>query len=126
MKVFSINLSPLLIAAMSLLICLASFLFLFGSARGYLPMLSEKDLVVSWQELSSGDNQPVYYLNYLPVSARFYTSGKAHMTDGGGTGLPSGTFWLAAHKDLTEISYWDCHLRFEPKRGLFNLYSCER
>lgn len=126
MKIFTVRIKPALVVIMSLLICVASFLFLFGSARGYLPMLSEKDLVTAWQELSAGNEQPVYYLNYLPVSARFYSSGTARKTDGGGTGLPRGAFWLAAHKDLTEISYWDCQVKFRPERGLFNLYSCER
>ena len=126
MKVFTRTLKPAWIAGMALLICLASLLFLALSARGFLPMLSEKDLILAWQEHSDGHSQAVYYLNYLPVSAKFYSSGMARQTDGGGTGLPQGSFWLAAHKDLSEISYWDCEPEFEPERGLFNLYHCEK
>lgn len=126
MKVFTVSVKPAGITGMALLVSIASLLFLSLSDRGYLPMLSEKDLIVAWQERAGGPDQAVYYLNYLPVSAKFYSAGMARQTDGGGTGLPQGSFWLAAHKDLAEISYWKCEPEFTPERGLFKLYYCEK
>ena len=124
MNVFTLNLKASLIVFLGLLVPLASIGFLVGASMGELAMLSEKDLVHAWKEIEPQTGQPVYYLNYLPVSATYYSEGAARLTDGASTGLPDRAFWLAVHKQEGDASQWNCDLRFEPKRGLFDLYYC--
>jgi hypothetical protein len=125
MNIFGLQLKPVVIAFCALLVPAASLGFLALAGQGELLMLSEKDLVLTWREMEPEADYPVFYLNYLPVSATYYASGRAQKTDGAGTGLPEAPFWLAVHKQEGDASHWNCELRYQPDRGLFDLYFCK-
>jgi hypothetical protein len=125
MNVFGLQLKPVFIAICALLVPAASLGFLALASQGEMTMLSEKDLVLEWHEMEPEAENPIFYLNYLPVSATYYSSGRALKTDGAGSGLPEASFWLAVHKREGDASHWDCELRLNPNRGLFDLYYCQ-
>ncbi len=124
MNIFSLNLRPALIIAMALLMPVASVSFLGLASMGELEMLSEKDLVHAWRSMEPESARPLYYLNYLPVSARFYTQGQVIKIDSAFTDLLGHGFWLAVHKTKGDASRWNCSLQFQPRRGIFDLYLC--
>ncbi len=94
MNIFSLNLRPALIIAMAVLMPVASVSFLGLASMGELEMLSEKDLVHAWRSMEPESARPLYYLNYLPVSARFYTQGQVIKIDSAFTDLLGHGFWL--------------------------------
>jgi len=124
-KVFTLNLRPALIAIMSLLVPLASISFLVLSSMGELRLLSEKDLVAHYHLIDPGAYRPIYYLNYLPVSATFYSRGQAAKLSGIQTQAPAQGYWLAVHRTEGNVAGRDCTLQFQPRRGLFDLYLCK-
>ena len=124
MKILDMQVLPVLVASMALLVPLASVSYLTLADMGYLTLLSEEELVSARHDLEPGSSQAIFYQNYLPVSAMYYLDGKAIKLTGATQDLPSQGFWLAAHKTEGEASGWDCELRYQPKRGIFNLYFC--
>jgi len=124
MRIFTVPLGKAWIAMLALLVPVASLLFLSLASAGKLTLLSEKELVAAWSELDPGAQRPLYYLNYLPTSATFYSKGRVSVLTGAGGGLPAEGFWLAVHRTEGDASAWDCELRHRPKTGLFDLYDC--
>ena len=68
----------------------------------------------------------LYYLDYLPGSAVYYSRGKAVRMTGAGPESPQAEFWLAAHKTLGDVSRWECSVKLRPATGMFNLYLCRK
>ena len=122
MNILILHIKPWLFAAMALLVPLLSLLFIVLSGTGALTFFSEKDLIEAYRAQQPGLQRPLYYLNYLPVSATYYSHGGAGILSG--ADLPREDFWLAVHKTEGDASAWQCELRFQPKRGLFDLYLC--
>ena len=125
MNILSLQIRPWLFAGMALLVPLLGLLFNLLSGTGALALLSEKDLIAAYHAQQPGDQRPLYYLNYQPVSATYYSHGSAGILSGASTGLPREGFWLAVHKTEGDASLWRCELHFQPKRGLFDLYLCQ-
>ena len=124
MNILGLTINRSLIFAMALLVPLTSFSFLGLSSLGEIKMLSERDLIVQWRQLDPEASRPLYYLNYLPVSARFYSNGDVVKIDSGFSDLLAHGFWLAVHKTQGDASAWNCRLQFQPRRGIFDLYLC--
>ena len=124
MNILILHIKPWLFAGMALLVPLLSLLFNGLTTTGALAFLSEKDLITAYRAQQSGLQRPLYYLNYLPVSATYYSHGRAGILSGATTNLPREGFWLAVHKTEGDASAWQCELRFQSKRGLFDLYLC--
>jgi hypothetical protein len=124
MNILGLNMSRASIFAMALLVPLASFSFLGLSSQGKIQMLSERELVAQWHQLEPEASRPLYYLNFLPVSARYYSNGKVLKIDSGFSDLLGHGFWLAVHKTEGDASAWNCSLQFQPRRGIFDLYLC--
>ena len=66
-------------------------------------ILSEKDLVEAYNasQVVNGESDasaPLYYLNYLPVSATYYSNGNAARISAVEVGAQENEFWLAVHK----------------------------
>ena len=125
MNILALKIKPWLFAGMALLVPLFSLLFSVLSTSGDLMFLSEKDLVAAYRMQQPGAGRPLYYLNYLPASATYYSHGQAGILTGASTGLPRNGFWLAVHKTEGNASTWQCSVFFKPKRGLFDLYLCQ-
>lgn len=125
MNMLGIKLNRAVFIAMLLLVPAASITFLGLASVGKLQMLSEKDLVRQWQSREPESVRPLYYLNYLPVSARYYSQGHVIKIDSGFSDLLKHDFWLAVHKTLGDSSAWNCSLKFQPKWGIFDLYLCQ-
>ena len=124
MKILGVKVMPLLVAVMALLVPLASVSYLVLADMGYLKILSEDELVSAWRDLEPGSGQPLFYQNYLPTSAMYYLDGEAIKLTGANRNLPQQGFWLATHKTEGETLGWNCELRYQPKRGMFDLYHC--
>ena len=124
MNILSLHIKPWLFASMALLVPLLSLLFNVLTGTGALTFFSEKDLIEAYHTQQPGFQRPLYYLNYLPVSATYYSLGRAGILDGASTDLPHQGFWLAVHKTEGDASAWQCELRFQSKRGIFDLYLC--
>lgn len=124
MRVFTAPMGKSWIAALALLVPAASLAFLSLASAGKLALLSEKELVMAWKELDRGASRPLFYLNYLPTSATFYSKGTVNKLTGAARDLPEQGFWLAVHRTEGDASSWDCTLRHQPKTGLFDLYDC--
>jgi hypothetical protein len=110
---------------MAMLAPLASVVFLLLANAGYLRLLSEKDLLDAHRSLEPGQ-RPVYYLNYLPASAVYYSQAEATKIAGTGPGLSGQGFWLAVHKTEGDIPNRACSLRYRPNQGAFSLYLCRK
>jgi hypothetical protein len=123
-KLFTVNVERSLMIAMALLVPVVSAGFLALSGQGKVPMLSEKDLIRAYQTLQEKSSGPIYYLNYLPQSAIYYSSGSVTKVTGATTHPAGHEFWLAVHKTDGDASSWNCELRFTPNRGIFDLYFC--
>jgi len=124
MNIFTLNIRPVWIAAMALLVPLTSIVFLWLASAGQLKYLSEKELIAGYKNLEPQAARPLYYLNYLPASATFYSHGRAAKLTGATADLPSRGFWLAVHKTSGDATLWRCSLQFQPRTGLFDLYLC--
>ena len=118
------KITPPVIAAMALLVPLASVSHLYFAGMGRLQMLSEKELIEAYHSMEPGALRPVYYLNYLPASATYYSRGKATMLTGADAGLPPQGFFLAVHKTEGDAPRWRCTLQYQPGHGIFDLYLC--
>ena len=125
MNILSLQVRPWLFAGMALLVPLLSLLFNVLSGTGALALLSEKDLIPAYHAQHPFDQRPLYYLNYLPVSATYYSHGHTGILTGASTGLSREGFWLAVHKTEGDASAWQCTVFFKPKQGLFDLYLCQ-
>lgn len=109
---------------MALLAPVASIAYLALAASERVPFLSEKSLVRAYLQREPGAVRPLFYLNYLPVSASFYSRGKAGILTGENS-VPGQTgYWLAVHKSLGTVPSEQCRLQFHPRSGLFDLYLC--
>jgi hypothetical protein len=114
--------------AMALLVPVASLFFYSVSGTGLAQLLSEKELIAAYHSLEQENRQhgsrPLFYLNYLPASAVFYTRGAVSKTDASGPGIAGLEFWLAMHKTDDVLPGWDCTVQYRPGRGVFDLYLC--
>jgi hypothetical protein len=124
MKLVGMHIRPAAIVASALLVPLASVVFLFGAQRGIFQLLSEKDLVSAWSSAEPASVRPLFYLDYLPLSASYYSRGHAIRIDGAGQSLPADGFWLAVHRTQGRAPAWNCSLQLRPERGIFDLYLC--
>lgn len=124
MNILGMKINRVLIILIALLIPFTSFSFLGLTGTGTLRMHSERDLVTRWQEVEPEFARPLYYLNFMPVSANFYSNGSVLKIDSGFSDLLGHGFWLAVHKTEGDASTWNCSLQFQPKRGIFDLYLC--
>ena len=52
-------------------------IFVLAGTSGALPQKTEKHLVSYYKNLEQQDDSPMFYLDALPFSARFYSQGKA-------------------------------------------------
>lgn len=111
------------VIAAALLVPVASLLFAALAPRGHFLLLSEKALVSHYQS-SAGEAEPLFYLDYLPTSARFYASGKTGMIGKGATVQPGVVLWLAVHRTDGQQPFWNCKLEYSPRSGVFDLYRC--
>ena len=121
MKILGVNVRPALLAAMALLVPVASLAFLALAEAGQMRLRSERALLEAWWELEPNGGRPLHYLDYLPGSAVYYSRGKAVSMTGAGPESPEAEFWLAAHKTLGDVSRWECIVKFRPATGMFNL-----
>lgn len=110
------------LAAIALIVPVASLVFTALSPRGTFLLMSEKALVSYYHEAASGE--PLLYLDYRPVSANFYTRGRAGVIAGGSNELPASVFWLAVHRRDGRLPAWNCTLQHSPGSGVFDLYRC--
>jgi hypothetical protein len=123
-NILGVNIKPWLLAVITLSVSFVAFSFIGLSQAGRMTMLSEKDLVAYWEEIEPENIRPLYYLNYQPVSSNFYSDGKAVKIDSGFKDLMGHGFWLAVHKTQGDASAWNCSLKFQPQRGIFDIYLC--
>lgn len=124
MKILSVQLNRLMICFMALLVPVASIAYYVLSASDQLLFLSEESLVSVYQQFEPQADRPLFYLNYLPVSASFYTRGGVAKLTGADTPPSQAGYWLAVHKTLGDTSGLNCQLQFQPYRGVFDLYLC--
>lgn len=108
----------------SLLVPVASLLYLALSGPAGIRFTSERELVRAYHEREPIGDRPLYYLNHLPESASFYTAGRASLLTGASRDLPKSGIWLGVHKTRGDPSAWGCTLIVQPRTGLFDLYLC--
>ncbi|NNL95318.1 MAG: glycosyltransferase family 39 protein [Xanthomonadales bacterium] len=111
-----------LLISMAVLVPIASIIFTALAPRGYFSLLSEKALISHYIETTN--DEPLYYLDYRPVSASFYSQREAGVIAGGATALPGPAFWLAVHRRDGRLPPWGCAQQHSPGSGLFDLYRC--
>ena len=98
MNVLNLNIKPALVILIAMLVPLLSIAFLQLSGIGAWHLMSEKELFRTYQALEPESRLPLYYLNYLPVSASYYSGGNTGKISGETRDLPPQGFWLAVHK----------------------------
>ncbi|MDX1460288.1 MAG: hypothetical protein R3348_04465 [Xanthomonadales bacterium] len=92
--------------------------------QGQVPMLSERGLVRAYQSLGAPRDEALVYLDYRPVSASFYSRGKAGLRNRDRSGLEGSVLWLAVHRSDGHVPDWNCKLHRSFATGLFDLYRC--
>lgn len=85
---------------------------------------SERELVRTYQARAD-QGAPLYYLDYRPVSAAFYTGRKARAISLAEAVSVEGTYWLAVHKTVGNRAPDRCHYAYRPGTGEFDLYFCD-
>jgi len=124
LKLLSLRIKPFVLTAIAMLVPVAHLGYLFLAGPAGLEFLSEQKLVAAYQERDGGQDA-LYYLDYMPVSAAYYSRGKAQVMTLGGQSQPLGHFWLAAHKTRGNHAPETCQLALRPDTGLFELYECD-
>jgi hypothetical protein len=120
----SVPIRPWVLLSFGLLVPVCSLLYLALSGPVGIRFTSEWELVRAYHEREPIGDRPLYYLNYLPESASFYTAGQARVLTGASRDLPEAGIWLGVHKTRGEPPDWGCTLVVQPRTGLFNLYLC--
>lgn len=124
MNLLSAQVNKWMICCMALLVPVASIAYYALAASDRVLFLSEESLVSAYQQREPGAERPLFYLNYLPVSASYYSRGRVGKLTGADAMPLNSEFWLAVHTNLGDASRWDCQLQFQPQRGVFDLYLC--
>lgn len=120
----SVPIRPWVLLSFSLLAPASSLLYLALSGPAGIRFASERELARAYHEREPTEIRQLYYLNYLPESASFYTAGQAGILTGARRELPESGIWLGVHKTRGDPSAWDCILVVQPRTGLFDLYLC--
>jgi hypothetical protein len=124
MNILSVQVSKWMICGMALLVPLASIAYYVLAASDRVPFLSEESLVSAYQQFEPQAKRPLYYLNYLPVSASFYARGAVGKLSRADTIPGQAGYWLAVHKTLGDAAGLGCQRQYQPSRGVFDLYLC--
>lgn len=124
MNVLALPVRPWLLGAIVLLTPALSLTHL--ALAGPLGMLieSERELVRAYQALEAGA-QPLYYLDHLPVSAAFYSRGRARAVPLSAPELTARPYWLAVHRTEGNRPPAACESAYTPATGVFDLYYCD-
>lgn len=123
MIMLGLRIPPWLLALLVLLAPALSLAHLsLAAALGPL-YLSERELVRTYQLRETG-GRALYYLDYLPVSAAFYSHGAAEAISLADSAQRTQDYWLAVHRTKGNRAPGHCRLAYQPGTGLFDLYLC--